>query len=361
MKCVISVSAHGLGHLSQISAVLVYLSEHRDFNIVIRCSLPKATLQQWLPCEFEHEFAEDDIGMRMQNALSVDVAASFAAYEKLHHDWNFKVSALAKHFIDSDVNLVVSDIAYLPLAAAKRAGIPAVGLCSLNWADVIERYFPEQISWIQQARESYQQADCFIAPEPAMPMPWLTNKFNVGPIGRTGENERKRLNEKLGLTPTSLLVLVGMGGVEHPLDLSCWPTLVADKPVYYLTPDNLTGQVKNSASTATLVYELGISYVDLVTSSDLVITKPGYGMFVEAAGAGVPVLYVERSDWPDVDSLTRWINQVTVAQQISSEALQSGSIAQPITELLTRYEQKKPNPVQLSGAKQAAEIISRYI
>ena len=33
-------------------------------------------------------------------------------------------------------DLVLTDVAYLPLAGAAQAGIPALSMCSLTWADL---------------------------------------------------------------------------------------------------------------------------------------------------------------------------------------------------------------------------------
>ena len=37
-------------------------------------------------------------------------------------------------------DIVMTDVAYLPLAAAGLLGIPSVSLCSLNWADIFRHY-----------------------------------------------------------------------------------------------------------------------------------------------------------------------------------------------------------------------------
>ncbi|MEF8716976.1 MAG: hypothetical protein V5B44_04210 [Candidatus Accumulibacter necessarius] len=38
-------------------------------------------------------------------------------------------------------DLVLSDVAYLPLAGAARAGIPSLAMCSLNWAELFAHFF----------------------------------------------------------------------------------------------------------------------------------------------------------------------------------------------------------------------------
>ena len=136
--------------------------------------------------------------MCMANALLVDKAESLNAYRQLHSQWDAKVKALGQHLQNKGVSLVLSDIAYLPLAAAQSAGIPTIALCSLNWADILTCYFLDQKEWITTAHSAYQTADVFIVPEPGMEMSWLTNQRRVGPIGRKGRNYRKVSIDRIG-------------------------------------------------------------------------------------------------------------------------------------------------------------------
>ena len=81
-------------------------------------------------------------------------------------------------------------------------------------------------------------------------------------------------------------------------------------------------------------------------------------MFVEAAAAGVPVLYVERPDWPEADALTSWLQSVANCTEISSETLQQGLFGQQLTGLLNKgpYSAVPPN-----GNLQAAELLQRIL
>ena len=49
------------------------------------------------------------------------------------------------------------------------------------------------------------------------------------------------------------------------------------------------------------------SMLDLIRSCDVLLTKPGYGAFTEAACNGTSVLYVARDDWPEEPWLSRWL------------------------------------------------------
>ena len=354
-KICVCISGHGFGHLSQVSTVLNALAEAGcKYSAYVRSPLPEATIATWLNVPFCHTQTEDDVGMRMSDALEVDMTASFSAYASFHNEWDRKVQRLGQTMRNEGISLVLADVPYLPLAAAQSVGIPTVAMCSLNWADIVECYFPEQVGWVQTIRSIYQRASVFLIPEPGMDMPWLSNQKRIGPVGRLGVSCRAELGRCIRLSADASLVLVGMGGVHHPLDLSRWPSRVNGRPVYYLVPEGVRGQVGSFSVAADLPFR----YLDLIASSDLVITKPGYGMFVEAAAAGVPVLYVRRDGWPDVPSLIDWLHSVAHASQVELEQLQQGSFRDTMAELLAvgRY-----NPVPLNGAAHAADVLASYL
>lgn len=190
-----SISSHGLGHLSQASAVVNELVKIQpQARISIRSSFDKSLLKQWLVPDFTYYQIEDDIGMRMNNALDADLEESYKAYAVFHNNWFERVQTLAIELQDQCITLVLSDIAYLPLAAAQRAGIPNIAICSLNWADVVECYMVgEQVdNWLDQIKQVYQAADFFITPTPSMSMPWLEKKISVSPIGRVGKKKENQ-------------------------------------------------------------------------------------------------------------------------------------------------------------------------
>lgn len=350
-----AISGHGFGHLSQVSPVLNELTEIvPDLTLHVRSPLPKTSISGWLDLPFQHIQAEDDVGMCMRDALQVDRAASLDAYSRLHEGWDQKVDQLGEQMLKDDISLVLVDVPYLPLAAAQSAGIPTIALGSLNWADIVEYYFPEQAQWVQKIRSVYRNADTFLTPTPAMKMPWLANQQKIGPVGRQGTSRRRQLNEWIGLPPEANLVLAGMGGMRHPMDLTHWPKRVNGTHVHYIVSDNLLGQVANCS----LAKDLPMHYVDLIASSDLVISKPGYGMFVEAAAAGVPVLYVRREGWPDVQSLTSWLHSVANAAQIEPKQVEQGDLNNSMAELLSA---EQSHPIALSGVAEAAALSASYL
>ena len=131
----VDISAHGFGHLAQVAPVLNRLTRQLpDLRITLRSALSTARLQTRLVTPFRHLAESSDFGYVMYDAMRVDLDATARAYRTQHADWEARVDREARLLDELQPRLVFSDVAYLPLAGAKRAGIPALAMCSLNWA-----------------------------------------------------------------------------------------------------------------------------------------------------------------------------------------------------------------------------------
>ncbi len=351
----VALSAHGYGHFSQVAPVINQLLVRQpDLQLTFRTTLPVDVLRQRITHPFSVQPQADDFGMVMHNALDVDVAASVAAYREVHADWDARVAKVAEELRASGADLVLADVPYLTLAAARHAAIPSVALCSLNWADVLHSYLgsamPPDILAVM--RDAYASARRFLQPAPSMPMPALssTNLQPIGPVCWPGQNRRAEVLARLGLSASVRLVLVGMGGMEFNVPVRGWPAHANNSPLHYLLPASWGAAGEGMCC----IDAVGLPYSDILASVDVVITKPGYGMFVEAAAGGVPVLYVEREVWPDVPALEKWLGGLGHCRKISRAALAAGELQQPLQALLAagRYQAVAP-----AGNAEAADCI----
>jgi hypothetical protein len=347
----IAISHHGLGHLAQTAPVLNALHE-RDpsTEFLIRTALPRATLELRLAMPFAQTSAPSDCNLVMRDAIRADVPASLAAYRTFHQDWRQKVEAEARRLEGLRVDAVFSNVGYLPLAAAQRAGIPSAAMCSLNWADIFRHYLgrePEAGVILGQMLQAYGQARAFLRPEPSMPMADLGNVVSIPPIVQAGRNRRAELAAKLGLAAGDRLVLVGMGGIAYRPPVERWPRLPG---VVYIVPDDWAAE--HPAIRA--LHETGMVFRDVLASADAVITKPGYGTYAEAAAAGVPVLTIPRVDWPETVYLNRWLQDNARALEISESALLEGGLAEPLARLWGMPARPVP---AAAGALEASECL----
>jgi len=241
-------------------------------------------------------------------------------------------------------------VPYLPLAAARELGIPAVAVCSLNWADIFAGYCQgAEADTLRAAMLAvYAGAELFLRPAPAMPMPDLDNTRAIGPLVGLGRDRREALAARLGLAAGQRLLLSTLGGIDGGTQRVRWPRLDG---VHWLLPEAWAV----GRSDAHAIEALGVDMADLFASCDAIVTKPGYGAFSGAACHGLPLLAVSRGDWPEEPWLWAWQRAHSVCREISREDLGNGTLAGHLAWL---WAQPPPQPVPASGAVEGAELIT---
>jgi len=323
---VVSISGHGFGHVAQTAPVLNALHQLMPhLHITVRSAVSARHLRSRIHAPFTHLTSEGDIGMVMSSALDVCVEDSRAAYQQFHADWEKRVADEAQILHELKADFVLSNVGYLPLAGAQMAGIANAALCSLNWEDIYRHYCGDD-EIAAQINDCYANADNFLRATPGMAMGSLGNLIPVAPIAAVGMNRRDELNFRLKLSPGEKLVLISMGGIASRFPIECWPRIDG---VRWLVQENW--QVNHPD--AIVLESLQMDFGDLLASSDALICKPGYGSFVEATCCSVPVLYVNRPDWPESPALVEWLHQHNLCREVSRLALDQGNIAEELDDI----------------------------
>jgi hypothetical protein len=348
----VDISSHGFGHLAQVAPVLNALVRIRpDLRLTLRSGLPPEKLRVRINAPFEHLPERSDFGFVMHDAMNIDRVATAKAYRAWHADWEGRVAAEAAFLRRLAPDLVLTDVAYLPLAGAARAGLPALSMCSLNWADLFAHVFGHE-AWAgpihEQILAAYRSAAYFIRLTPAMPMHDLPNARAVAPVAALGRDCREELHERISRRAGEIVVLVAFGGFDKDLNAAHWPVI---PDVRYLVPENW-GIARGDM---TAMETLHMDFTDLLRAVDVVLTKPGYGTFTESACNGTPVLYVRRNDWPEQDCLIEWLEKNACCREIPLTALLRGEMREDIESLPRQARPLPPNP---QGAEEAARLIA---
>lgn len=350
----VALSDHGYGHAVQTAAVVNALRRTRhDVRLTLRSTLPRAFLAR----RFEGEFAllpeRTDIGMVMRSAIDVLPAESAAAYRVFHQDWDARIAQEAQRLRALAPDLVLTNVAYLPLAAATRIGVPAFALCSLNWADIYRHYCadaPEAAAIHAQILAAYRQAQLFLQPAPHMPMTDLPNRRTIGPVA-TLAHQRIGLHARLRLPATTRIVLVSPGGMSLPLAVARWPRV---PDIHWIVPQESTC----ARPDVTAFESLNLAFPEALAAADALVTKPGYGSFVEAGCSGIPVLSVRRFDWPEEPHLIEWLRRHTRSAEVTRAELEQGALTAALSAL---WNQPVPKPASPDGADAAARLLAPHL
>lgn len=384
----VAISSHGFGHLAQVAPVIHALSSNDRsttapaFDLTVRSALSAQQIATRVQRSFEVDAGTDDFGMIMRDALHIDLPASLAKYAQTHRHWDALIEERARHLTRLNVNALLADAPYLTLAAAKAANIPCAAICSLNWADILERCVKLDKSALkaanvssatldrilQQMRDAYGAADLVLRPTPAIDTTGF-DYIDVGPIVDKPEPpDRDALlsfvREQTGIayaagaaaTPgdSPWLVLASMGGIGLTMDTAHWPTQWAGRPIVYLVDKAL---LCGQAHTVALDVKR-LSFQATLAACDLVLTKPGYGMFVEAAAHGKPLLFLSRNEWPESECLIQWVRQQLPCHQITLDAAARGNFTRELSDLLSCG--LKP-PRAFHGATEAANYLDQWL
>ncbi|NOU01581.1 MAG: hypothetical protein HOO95_08435 [Gallionella sp.] len=331
---VVSISGHGFGHVAQTAPILNALYDRiPKLRITICSSAPISHLRSRIHVPFTHLPSEGDIGMVMSSALDVEVEASRVAYQKYHTDWDKRVANEAQLLRALKADFVFSNVGYLALAGAQLAHIPNVALCSLNWADIYRHYCGED-EITTQIQSCYANAMAFLRATPGMQMLDLPNLIPVAPIAAVGKRQRDEINRILNLPQHDKLVLVSMGGIASRLPIERWPRISG---VHWLVSQSWHIDHPDALALETLQMD----FKDILASCDALICKPGYGSFVEATYSGVPVIFVNRHDWPESPALVEWLRMHGVSHEVSRDKLNEGKFEEILADLWSQNRPKR--------------------
>jgi hypothetical protein len=352
----LAVSGHGYGHLAQCAPVVNALRVRlQDLRLTVMGELDRGLIERWLAGEFAVIRTVLEPQLRMHSAWELDVTAFCRASGEFHRNWSAELQRECDRLHAIDPDLVLADIPYRLLVAARQSGIPAVALCSLNWASVHAAYCGAPGS-CRELREQmwsgYRAADVFLAPAPSLPMPQLENLRAIGPIARRGRSRPAFLREALGLPPaTARVVLVALGGIPTELPLEHWP---CRDDVAWLFPSGVPARRADRFDFG----RLSIPFIDVLASADAVLTKPGYGTYAEAVCNAVPILTLSRPDWPETPCLNDWARAHGCLQEITPAQFRCGDFLPALDRL---WRQPRKTPPQPEGVSQAAGILEKFL
>ena len=348
MHLLVNISAHGFGHLAQTAPVINALTGMLpQLRLTVRSALSREQLAARIGTGFVHVAEARDFGFVMHSAVDIDLAASARRYREFHADWPRRIAVEADWLRQHQVDALLCNVAYLPLAGAARAGIPAAALCSLNWADLFTHYFggePWAAEIHAQMLTAYNGCKGFLRLTPGLPMAALHCRHDIAPIASIGRRDRPGVLRQLGLGKSERLILLAMGGMELPLPVQDWPKLYG---LDWLVPTEL-----DSPREDVRCFDVpGLKFADLLASVDAVVTKPGYGTFVEAACCGIPILYLQRDDWPETPHLASWLATHARSAVLTRERLLAGDFVETLQEL---WSAPPPDLPSAGGASAAA-------
>ena len=342
------ISGHGYGHYARSLPVLKLLVA--DFNLHIKSEVPEFLFKKYF--DVNYWLQPVDIGCRHSNSLTIDAEKTFRDFNTFQSSarWEAEKNWLQENQID----VVLSDIASMPIKAAHELGIPTILIGNFTWHDIYS-HLPgaeKQKHLLSQLEEEYACADLQILPQCHTPQSLARKSREVGFLAEKGQDIRKDLEHYLNIRfagKTVIFIYMGDYGTGTVL----WGNLAQHKDCLYLTRDPIEQEVFN-------LYHLDdrFHFPDLIASVDLVCTKGGYSTLGSAFASYKPVITCIRKDFYEFKAIREYLQKTQTGVIIEDEDFYQGNWQTSIKTALSLTVKDK---VPLNGEVEILESVHQIL
>ncbi|MBC8286707.1 MAG: hypothetical protein H8E42_04445 [Nitrospinae bacterium] len=344
------ISGHGYGHYARSIPVLNKLVS--DFNVHVKSEIPQDLFTKFLKGDFKYWPQSVDTGCRHSNSLEVDSEETFRIFKNFQ---DRSVIDTEKNWLrDNHVDMVISDVASMPVKAAHDLGIPSILIGNFTWHDIYT-HLPgaeEHKHLLQVLEEEYRCADLHILPQCHLPTLQIEKSKEVGFLAQKGQDIRKDLERYLDTSfagKTLVFIYLGLLGTHSVL----WENLPQNKDCLYLTRDPI-----EQAVPGLYILDDQFDFPDLIASVDVVCTKGGYSTLGSAFASHKPVITCERHDFYEFEAIREYLLKTQTGVIITDDDFYQGHWQGAIKTALSLTVKDK---VPLNGEIEILKIVHQML
>jgi hypothetical protein len=352
------VSGHGFGHAVRAAEVMRALGEHHpDMRVLVRTAAPDGMFAGLPALSRDVMPVEIDSGVSERNGiLSIDKEATVGRLKALIVQCDNIVASESKFVAREAISLIVADIPFLPGEIAQGVGIPCIAIGNFTWDWIYEPYLEEQSSGaacLARIRRGYAAMECYLK----LPFSHSTEVFrdviDVPLITRNVRRHREDILKNLGVGDQRPRVVYAM---RSPRSLECLARAASESPdwfFFYFAPPQ-AGMPENTRPVS-LNDEL--SFVDVLTVCDCVVSKLGYGILADCISTHTAILFPPRIGFREDDILVPSAYKYLQACELPIEDYESGEWSSHLQRLATMTEPK--HSLATDGAVTCADVLAR--
>jgi hypothetical protein len=296
------ISDYGYGHASRSIAIIRELLRKEEELRVVIChsfALPfiKESLFEFGARVIYHTIMTD-VGYVLHNQfLQADAVGLKRELQKYLDELPVVIDREVGDLNELDVQYVVTDISFLGIEVADRLGVPSIGISNFTWYTAYQGMIEDK-GILKQLKSYYAKMTHFYALAGSKE-PWERQQ-TYGYFSReTDLVEVNRFKQLFNPDGTKNIVFMPIGLKIDMGDISNLP-LWHDPNCVYVVSQNMNVHHPNVHKVPTGYNEVQ----NIVASSDLVISKAGWGTCAEAVIAGKPLLLIERMGFNEDQNTT---------------------------------------------------------
>lgn len=327
------VTAHGYGHASRSCDILRAMrARHPDMPVTIVCGLPAAFFEARLGTGVPVRNAVLDVGMVQLDSVRTDVPASLTKVQALYARREELIQGEERFLEEVAARAVAVDIPALPVAAAARAGVPAVGIGNFAWDWIYEEYVDWDSGWrpmVSALREDYARAELALRLPFSEPMAAFPRRRDIPLAAAPGRVRREELAARTGADPKRRWILLSFTTLDW--DRAAVERVARDDRYAFFTVLPLAWD--HPAMHA--VDRTEVPFSDVLASVDAVVSKPGFGIVSECIVNRKPLLYVDRAHFREYPYLVDGIRRFLQHAHIPAAMFYQGDVGPQLDRLFT--------------------------
>lgn len=347
------ITGHGYGHATRSLEIIKNLMQ-ADASLFfhIRTNVPEWQFKINLTNNYKLYSSPIDMGATQKNIYSVNKLATLEHAQKVYSKKDELIEQEVEFIRETDSKIILSDIPPIAFDVARAMNIPGIGITNFSWDWIYESYlgvYPEYENVVAEISASYGKADLLLRLPFNDGLTAFPTIQDIPLVARKPKQPKEVVWGKLGLKADTQdkLVLIAL----RPEDVS---DIDFDKLSEIQNVKFIGSGLTNKDNC--LNVPLDFTYFpDLVNASDIVASKPGYGVVSEIIALQKPLIYTSRADFPEYEILVAGLKEKAISYFLSSQDFFAGNWEDAILNLLNHNENWPP--ITLNGAETAAEII----
>lgn len=317
------VSAHGYGHGVRSCDVVRAVNRLCPQTVIhVITDLPAEFLYNRISAERNIvRPGSFDVGMVQKDSIRVDVPATLDLLENLYARSEDLILQEVEYLNKNEISLVVADIPSMPIEAAARCGIPGMAIGNFGWDWIYSDFIGLDVRWnrlVEMIRSAYAQTGLLLRLPFSEEMSTFPLIRDIPLVASPGRSRRRGMTDLYGCDPGKKWILLSFTTLEW--DDGALRNIEQMKDYEFFTVFPLHWNRGNIHT----VNREQVSFSDVVSSVDAVLSKPGFGILSDCIVNSKPLIYADRSDFAEYAVLEAAIRKYLRNIHIPAEMLYRG-------------------------------------
>ncbi len=321
----------------------------------IRTNRPKHLYNGLIDGLYEVSAASLDFGVRHDEGLVVNLEQTENDLIKLFSERNSILETEIDFLRTNQIDLVICDVPFLACEAAAYTNIPVFAISNFDWFFIYTELFRSDRTMRPLLNKVY---GLYSIVNRSYRLPFSSEKslggfHNFTEVGLLARKKDKYIDIRAlkGIGKNAPLILVSSGGEEG--------LMLKIGELCKVFNGNVLSPCQDIEAGNHIRISKDDDFLDYVKAADILVTKPGYSSFAEAAQFGKPIIFQSRPDYPEDSVLVKGLDRYPAKFRLNTGSRTEWK--KLIKDALQQGKHRIPASYRNRNTEIAAKIIRDYL